>query len=540
MAPKQIDSIALEDVRFLFRHDNALYASHLSHTAALTPFDKDDADVVLRSSDNVDFHAHKARLAFASPIFKDTFSIPQPIILSNGGDIHPETGLPLIRLQEDYRTLEILLQMCYPCQRMPQLLLDDVRPLLEAAGKYEMGDVIARIREILLIFVSTEPLRVFVIACNMGWEMEAKVAARAAPYAIPADLSSCRRGSRADITPAPMVLEERMHYTMLGIHDPPADIIIRSSNRIKFHAHINLLSIVSQKLACILHESPDLKVNAANRAPTNDLPVVEFPESGRILGLLLRLCYPISAPDLDARDIPELLEAAKKYEVPRAVDFARKRWKEYIRAGPLRAYFVAFARGWMDKAREAARYTVFLPKDDYIPEMETVSAEAYWRLLDYRRRISVALASALALNVTADIANTYDKSTSSNAFNEANGFNIYDRLEIGILLQRTTKTGLNPQTIVASIAKVVASQYHESGNPHPTAPRRDARAILTDIMELQERLDGELSKSFRSSGETSTHRSHQNDRAGDMMRLEDCNRYGQDQDGHAPPNMMLE
>ncbi|OBZ68652.1 hypothetical protein A0H81_11054 [Grifola frondosa] len=163
------DSIALEDVRFLFPYDNILYASFLSHTTWLASFDTDDVDVVLRSSDNVDFLAHKTILSVASPIFKMVFRMPQPVVYEDGA-IHPETGLPLVPLEEDHRTLDILLRMCYPCHRMTPLLLDDIRPILRAAHKFELEQIITQIRGILTMFMPAEPLRVFAIACNMGWE----------------------------------------------------------------------------------------------------------------------------------------------------------------------------------------------------------------------------------------------------------------------------------------------------------------------------------------------------------------------------------
>ena len=42
------------------------------------PFNKPTADVILRSSDDVDFRVHKVILAEASPVFEGMFSIPQP------------------------------------------------------------------------------------------------------------------------------------------------------------------------------------------------------------------------------------------------------------------------------------------------------------------------------------------------------------------------------------------------------------------------------------------------------------------------------
>ncbi|KAF9240602.1 hypothetical protein BU15DRAFT_73833 [Melanogaster broomeanus] len=47
-------------------------------STAPEPFDNIDADVILRSSDNVDFRVFKIILSLTSPVFKDMFTLPQP------------------------------------------------------------------------------------------------------------------------------------------------------------------------------------------------------------------------------------------------------------------------------------------------------------------------------------------------------------------------------------------------------------------------------------------------------------------------------
>ncbi|OBZ72475.1 GDP-mannose 3,5-epimerase 1 [Grifola frondosa] len=489
---------ALEDERFLCVHDNTV----------------DDGDVVLRSSNNTDFRVNKVILAAALRIFKNMFRTLQPITLWDG-DLHPETRLPLVRSQEDYRMWNILLRMCYPFRKGDVLQLDDFPASLKAAQKYELEEISAQMRETLLAFVSAEPLQVLPIGCNMGWEREAKVAAQVAPYNIPANFSGFKRSGLGQITSgqlfqlvqwpmtstragfeiaAPTLPDVKVSHISahdLDIPTQSADIIIRSSDGIDIHAHTIVLSIASQKLARVLRES-------SRHVATAGLPVAVFPENSRVLWSLLRFCYPFIAPELDYCDVAEVLEAAKKYEVPRAIDLARKRWTKYVRAEPLRAYFVAFARGWVNEVKEAAKYAVFIPKDHYIPEMDRVSAEAYWRLLDYRRRSAAALAIALAPNDMTETTNACNRKMSSDAFDKVNGFNTYDRLEIGALLTLTTKAGLDHEAIIASIAQVVALQYHKPGNayggPIAIQLRADAQAVVSRIMVLQGRLDRELSK----------------------------------------------
>ncbi|OBZ74922.1 hypothetical protein A0H81_05181 [Grifola frondosa] len=58
---------------------------------ASSPFDRADADIILRSSDGVDFRAHKTLLALSSPLFDGMFNVPQPATLANE-DTHPRAG----------------------------------------------------------------------------------------------------------------------------------------------------------------------------------------------------------------------------------------------------------------------------------------------------------------------------------------------------------------------------------------------------------------------------------------------------------------
>jgi hypothetical protein len=77
-------------------------------TSPLEPFHVPDANIVIRSSDLVNFRVHNSVLAMASPIFKDTLSLPQP----SDGEI--VDGLPMIRISEDSELLNCLVSILYP------------------------------------------------------------------------------------------------------------------------------------------------------------------------------------------------------------------------------------------------------------------------------------------------------------------------------------------------------------------------------------------------------------------------------------------
>jgi len=79
-----------------------------SITSPLELFDVPNADLIIRSSDSVDFRVHKPVLAMGSPIFRDMFSLPQP------SDSEFVDGLPVVRLDEDSGLLNSLISILYP------------------------------------------------------------------------------------------------------------------------------------------------------------------------------------------------------------------------------------------------------------------------------------------------------------------------------------------------------------------------------------------------------------------------------------------
>ena len=79
-----------------------------SSSSSCEPFDVPDANLIIRSSDLVDFRVHKPVLAMTSPFFKDLLSLPQP------SDSETVDGLPVVRLPESSELLNSLVTMLYP------------------------------------------------------------------------------------------------------------------------------------------------------------------------------------------------------------------------------------------------------------------------------------------------------------------------------------------------------------------------------------------------------------------------------------------
>ncbi|KAF8273057.1 hypothetical protein EI94DRAFT_47629 [Lactarius quietus] len=103
------------------------------------PFDDDDADAILRSSDQVDFYVYRVILSKSSPFLKSMFSLPQP-------DASISEKRPVVKLTENGRTIDVLLAFIYPVETEP-LSLDDMINALSAARKYDMAAVSQRLNE---------------------------------------------------------------------------------------------------------------------------------------------------------------------------------------------------------------------------------------------------------------------------------------------------------------------------------------------------------------------------------------------------------
>jgi len=76
-------------------------------------FDVSDTNLILRSSDLVDFRVHKPVLAMVSPFFQDLLSLPQP------SDSETVDGLPVIQLSEDSELLNCLVSILYHLPVIP-------------------------------------------------------------------------------------------------------------------------------------------------------------------------------------------------------------------------------------------------------------------------------------------------------------------------------------------------------------------------------------------------------------------------------------
>jgi hypothetical protein len=96
-------------------------------------------------------------------------------------EIEKKDGLPLIRLEEDSRTLRLLLDIIYPHGKAPPLT--DVSLFWRvgrASKKYIMDVVEEKLQDWVISFdlIAISPLRIYAIAIDLGWEGMAIEAAR--------------------------------------------------------------------------------------------------------------------------------------------------------------------------------------------------------------------------------------------------------------------------------------------------------------------------------------------------------------------------
>ncbi|KDQ61501.1 hypothetical protein JAAARDRAFT_150241 [Jaapia argillacea MUCL 33604] len=140
-------------------------------TTAEPPFDNHLADMIVRSSDNVDFHVHRGVLAMASPIFHEFF------ISSH----YPRAAEPPVEhMSEESGTIDSLLRLLYPVKSPVLGDVNAIVPVLEAARKYQMEELALMLRKKLVSppFIEAEPLRIFALAIRLDLEREIATAAK--------------------------------------------------------------------------------------------------------------------------------------------------------------------------------------------------------------------------------------------------------------------------------------------------------------------------------------------------------------------------
>ncbi|KII85953.1 hypothetical protein PLICRDRAFT_303163 [Plicaturopsis crispa FD-325 SS-3] len=150
---------------------------------APSPFNDSKADIILRSSDHVDFHVIQSFLSYSSDVFAAMFTLPQPSNYNFSRDSVTEYTVPVVLLAEDSGTLTRLLRYAYPISAgdAPALdSIDDVISVMDAADKYGMEGALEKAQRSIVApkLVEKEPLRVWAVAHRYKLEREVRIAAR--------------------------------------------------------------------------------------------------------------------------------------------------------------------------------------------------------------------------------------------------------------------------------------------------------------------------------------------------------------------------
>ena len=135
-----------------------------------------DANIIIRSSDQVNFRVHKSLLAMSSPFFQDMLSLPQP------PDGETVDGLPVVQLSEDAGVLNCLVSLLYPMYPIIPGSYERVFALLAACQKYDMASIQYYIRAEVQrgtypAPVAAEAFTAYAIASRLGLVSEAENAA---------------------------------------------------------------------------------------------------------------------------------------------------------------------------------------------------------------------------------------------------------------------------------------------------------------------------------------------------------------------------
>ena len=145
-------------------------------------YDFDDADIILRTPRAKGFRVHRGVLSVASPVLRIIFAeVPKP-----SAEDEEKGVLPEIDVEDAPEDLDLLLRLIYPITLPPRF--DDFDTLSRAFAilqKYKVEGVQGFLRPILVSspFLSSDPVRVYAMACRLGFKEEAEIAASPAATA---------------------------------------------------------------------------------------------------------------------------------------------------------------------------------------------------------------------------------------------------------------------------------------------------------------------------------------------------------------------
>ncbi|KAM6497227.1 hypothetical protein JOM56_007700 [Amanita muscaria] len=140
---------------------------------ASAPFDSSaPADLVIRSSNLVDFFVSGTLIRRLSAVFKGMFPLPPEDEVKN--------GMPIVRVEESSEVLHCLLSVIH--YELDELNMKEWHlyiQVVQAARKYQMTTIERRLHKQATNspLTNSDPLRAYIIAAALGWEELARTAA---------------------------------------------------------------------------------------------------------------------------------------------------------------------------------------------------------------------------------------------------------------------------------------------------------------------------------------------------------------------------
>lgn len=412
------------------------------------PFNKASADIILRSSDNVDFRVYRGILVASSSFFETMFALPQPPKDSSHDNLSP-----IIPVSEDSRILDNLLRLIYPLvDRVSEdLTLEDACSVLEAAMKYDIPTAVELMRQFLLDFAEKEPLQVYAKACILHVEsvaqhaaqeamklstadfncyvedfkklpagcyhrlLQARVKSTASSNSANYDLSStafCRPTPKesTSVAACPSQAQPEWQDAESPFDRSDADTIVISKDRVRFRLHSAILKMASPVLEGMLRAQDDHPQNGGGLEQDKRLPgltryVLVLPESSVVLYDLFPLLYPVHQDYLsdiisEYDTLRALTNAAVKYSMHGVVAWIKVHHLPDLE--PYQMWLLASLFGWVGEIKTAAKRTLELDATKlqamYEPDLECISTTSYFRLLQYHQDCRTA-ASAAAVGI---------------------------------------------------------------------------------------------------------------------------------------------
>ncbi|KZP19376.1 hypothetical protein FIBSPDRAFT_828265 [Athelia psychrophila] len=147
----------------------------------LQMFNDSNADLIIRTADDVSFRVHRVILSLSVPVFAAMFTLPQaPVDPDDSTPVDTASSVSpsIVDVSEGSATMQQFLQFCYPAADPDIGSLQGIQAILEVATKYDSDEIKRRAAKRLDTFLASSTLRVYAIAYRYKLEREVRLAAK--------------------------------------------------------------------------------------------------------------------------------------------------------------------------------------------------------------------------------------------------------------------------------------------------------------------------------------------------------------------------